>query len=734
MPAMFAVGDKLVDDPTVATFAAFGSFALVLLVEFGGPMRERLEAQLGLSIVTGGLLCLATLVSRSPWVAAAVTVAVAFGVLFAGVVSSVLAGATTSLLLAFILPVSLAGSPSSIPARVEGWGLACGAALLAMMLLWPAPAQDPLRRAAADACESLARRLRADVEFRLARGVDGTAAQHDAATAEARQAVAALYDAFLATPYRPTGLSTSARTTIRLIDELSWMTLIFEQSVALGSPVSSDSSVVAVKRAAATVLDRGAAVLRQSGGSAESLHEALSALRGAMQVMEADATVELPVARRRSDQNPRPDEDVDDARIQEFVTSLDPSFRAQELSFAVGLIGLNIERTAVAEGRSWWQRVLGHQPEGVAGPLTAAQERAGAHLERHSVWLHNSLRGALALGLAVLIADKSGVQHSFWVVFGTLSVLRSNALNTGQNAIRGVLGTVVGFAIGAVLLEVIGTNTTMLWALLPIVVLFAGIAPALISFAAGQATFTVTLVILYNIVQPAGWQLGLVRIEDVAIGCAVSLGVGVLLWPRGAGAALRTALAEAYNDSAHYLDSAVTYGALRCDGAHATSKLPAAEATLAAAASRRLDDTFRNYLAERGPKPVSLAEMTSLINGVAALRLAANAVVDLWQSDNEPSGDRAAARAELLASSALVRDWYDDLAVSLLDGRDLQPPLGHDKVADGRLINAVRQDLQTEDGASTAAAVRVIWTADHLDAARRLQQTIIGPARATSGH
>ncbi|MCW2873713.1 MAG: hypothetical protein JWL99_5033, partial [Streptomyces oryziradicis] len=47
-------------------------------------------------------------------------------------------------------------------------------------------------------------------------------------------------------------------------------------------------------------------------------------------------------------------------------------------------------------------------------------------------------------------------QHSFWVLLGTLSVLRSNALNTGQNAVRAVLGTVVGSVIGAGLLQLIG--------------------------------------------------------------------------------------------------------------------------------------------------------------------------------------------------------------------------------------------------------------------------------------
>ena len=189
------------------------------------------------------------------------------------------------------------------------------------------------------------------------------------------------------------------------------------------------------------------------------------------------------------------------------------------------------------------------------------------------MWLHNSLRGAAGLGLAVLAARLTGVQHSFWVVLGALSVLRSNALNTGQDAVRAMLGTVAGFIAGAALLVGIGTNTTLLWFLLPLAVFLAGVAPAVISFAGGQAAFTLTVVILFNILQPAGWRVGLVRIEDVALGVGVSLVVGVLFWPRGAAAALRQALAQAYADGAGYLASTVRSGMSRGDPS--TPALPA---------------------------------------------------------------------------------------------------------------------------------------------------------------
>ena len=97
-------------------------------------------------------------------------------ILFAGVVSSVLAGATTSLLLAFILPVSLSGPPRSIPDRVAGWGLAAAVSLLAISLMWPAPTRNPVRTSAIAACRALADRLRAEVAYVMSGGAADAAA------------------------------------------------------------------------------------------------------------------------------------------------------------------------------------------------------------------------------------------------------------------------------------------------------------------------------------------------------------------------------------------------------------------------------------------------------------------------------------------------------------------------------------------------------------------------------
>jgi hypothetical protein len=300
--------------------------------------------------------------------------------------------------------------------------------------------------------------------------------------------------------------------------------------------------------------------------------------------------------------------------------------------------------------------------------------------------------------------------------------------------VRGLAGTVAGFVVGAALVTLIGTNTTVLWLLLAPAVLLAGFAPAAISFAAGQGAFTVTLVILYNIIQPLGWRVGLVRVEDVATGCAVSLVVGLLFWPRGAAWALGDSLARAYRDCASYLSAAVAFGMGRCDAAAPAREAPLLDARRAAAAARRLDDTFRTYLAERGAKALPLAEATALVTGVAGLRLAAEAVLDLWQRDEGGAGDRAAARREIVTDAGLVTGWYEQLAASLGGAAQVPTPLGRSGLREGALFEVLDRDLAAPDHRASATAVRMIWTADHLEAARLLQGTLIGPAAKVAAH
>lgn len=727
MPLLFALGGRVIGSSEVATFSAFGAFAMLLLVDFSGPLRSRVQAQIALAVTGAVFVCLGTLASKPVWLAALAMAVIGFIVLFVGTVSSVLASASTSLLLAFILPVTIPGTLDSVGPRLLGWAIASVASVIAVAVLWPAPSREPLRGPAAAACRALAVRLRADVAYMLGDGDADLASDRQRAIAAADDAVSALHAGFLATPYRPTGLSTPARTVVRLVDELNWLNTVIAQAAKyLPSATPANKAACKVKSAAASVLEQGATLLSTTGGDPAEIEAALERLRRATAMVESTAMA-LPSRRSGTASGMASGTAVEDV-ASAFISALDPGFRAQELSHAVAQVGENIVLTAEAERRTWLQRVLGRQPGNLLGPFGAAVQRATGYLEWHSVWLRNSIRGAVALGIAVLLADLTGVEHSFWVVLGTLSVLRSNALSTGQTALRGVLGTVVGVAIGAGILFLIGDSPIVLWVLLPIAIFVAGVAPAAISFAAGQAGFTVVLVLLFNIIAPTGWTVGLLRIEDIALGCVVSLFVGLLFWPRGASAALRQSLAEAYDDGVQYLAASVAYGLGQCDDTAPQGPEPVAQSLRAAASSRRLDDTFRTYLAERGTKRRPLAQVAASVTGVAGLRLASDAIVEIWRGQKRVDGDRGAARVALGESVDRLSEWYREFGRQLVDRADVPRPLPQDPEIDARLAEAVTRDLSDDSGNATATAVRIIWTGDYLDVVRRLQPVIIGSA------
>lgn len=716
LPSLFALCAEGLHEPVIGTFAAFAAFSMLLLVDLAGPPAQRLRAHAALTAAWLVLVTLGTLAGQEPWSAVLATVIVGFLVLFSGVVSSVLAASTTGLLLAFILPVSAAAPLSQLPDRLYGVLLAGVTAMAAVALLWPRLPVNPLVRPAAAACRAAARQLHADATHFAAMARGETFTQCRLRARETATTAADLRKAFTATPYRPTGLSTGSRALVRLVDELTWLSAILAESgptSAEGPAADMDSA--AVREKAAAVLEVAADLLERPGGATDRLRSAAEELRKALSAMEDGAVGRLPawnVARREPD-------------LDTFLTGLDVSFRAQEVAFVVLQIAQNVETGRAADLRTWPERLFGHDPGSSTGAFRSARERATAHLEPHSVWLHNSIRGAVGLGVGVTIAETISVQHAFWVMLGTLSVLRSNALNTGQNVFRALGGTIAGSIVGAAVLQLIGQDRALLWVLLPIAVLGAGIVPAAISFAAGQAAFTLTLVILFNVAQPVGLSIIFFRIEDIAIGCAVSLVVGLFFWPRGASSAVSRALSEAYVDSARYLVGAVDYAVSRCTSSPSTREV-AQDERRAAAAARRLDDTFRTYLAERGSKAVPLGEMTTLVTGVVALRLAADAVLELWRraAEDLPAADRAAAQRELLLMAERALRWYQGLAEGLQGGGPVPEPLLADRELAARLVEAVRHDLRDEEGRATATGVRIIWTGDHLEAIRRLQDSL----------
>jgi uncharacterized membrane protein YccC len=211
------------------------------------------------------------------------------------------------------------------------------------------------------------------------------------------------------------------------------------------------------------------------------------------------------------------------------------------------------------------------------------------------------------------------------------------------------------FAVGAAVLVAIGHHSTVLWAVLPIAVLVAGYAPGALPFAIGQAAFTITITVLYNLIAPVGWKVGELRVEDVAIGVAVSAIAGVLFWPRGATGVVADDLADAFHSGGVYLVQATAWAL------GVRSQRPDAAATVVSATTR-LDDALRGLLSEQGTKRVAKEDLWRLTGAALRLRLMARALarIALHRAAKAEEGTRA-----VLAEAVRLAGEYDDLSARL---------------------------------------------------------------------
>jgi uncharacterized membrane protein YccC len=141
----------------------------------------------------------------------------------------------------------------------------------------------------------------------------------------------------------------------------------------------------------------------------------------------------------------------------------------------------------------------------------------------------NAIRCGLALGLAVLLTRLLKVEHAFWVVLGVLPVLNASRSSAARAFWQEQAGTLIGFLVGAAVMAIIGQHIGWYWLILPFVVFGSVYAASGRGLLPGQAAFTVFAVVLFCILSPNQKQTGILRLEDIAIGGAVSLAVGALV-------------------------------------------------------------------------------------------------------------------------------------------------------------------------------------------------------------
>jgi uncharacterized membrane protein YccC len=517
IPLAFAFADVLLREPQSLVFVMFGCFSLLVMSDFGGFRRPRALAYLTATVVGAALVALGTLVSSSSWLPAVVMLIVGFAISFSRIFGGYVAAANLGMLLSFVIAVTIPAPPDVIPARVGGWAMAGLISTVAALALWPRFERVMTNNLAAKALLAVA-----DLVEGMRPGAgDGNFTRLMEA---ARTTVQEARRAYAVMGKRPIAPARRDRAFVQLLIECERILDIIERPFnddhAAVRPDLTEgdrlvASVVAALRASAGVLKGGAKPDIRAIEAARLLH------RAALDQWAADQL-----------RSGRP--------IEEVLDGLDVDDTLRVVSYVTFTLG---RHAIIAAGAKL------DASDAAIDVLQAIR----THLESPSTVLQGSLRVAVGLAIAVFMARTLDLSHAFWVVLGTIQVLRSNALGTGRTIVLAVAGNAIGVVIGGLFALIAGSQPTVMWIAFPITVFLAAYAATTIGFMLSQAAFTVNLIIVFNLISPAGWQVGLVRIEDLLVGAFISLVVGLLLWPHGARRELARALGTVYRSLVEYM-------------------------------------------------------------------------------------------------------------------------------------------------------------------------------------
>ncbi len=675
VPVALFVSDELIGGAQAPLFTAFGTFSLLAMADFGGPPLRRIRAYVGGAVIGGALIALATPFSGHPLAAGLIALPVLFAIRFGGSFGAQFSAGVTAVTLSFVLAIAVEAPTSELDDRLLGWAIAGVFATAAALLMWPNWGR-----------EKLLRRL-GEVVAAFADGGFGERA------GEAQDLLNEFRER------RPSGVPIHA-TTLR--EERCFRHTISQLTrLAAMTPLPSGDSpeTHALHARMESELRACAAALagdREASPVVSELERDRLAHRAALQDRFRD--------RLEAGDDP-----------EAVLGQLDDSFPVRIASLIVMGICTNV---LILTGRPVpGARDLEIYPElemdSDSGWQTGMR-LARAWLRPGSARLRDAVRASIGLSAAVVVATATGVEHGFWVVLATLVVLRSNARGTGRTAFEVIGGTVAGFVIASVLIVAIGTGQAGLWVVLPIVVFASSYLPGAVNLAAGQAAFAVFVVVLFNLFEPVGWSVGLVRVEDVVLGAAISLVVGVLLWPRGATSAIRGAAIASYRCAGDYLASVIG------EAVPAAGPLAESPREQAMAATVLVADAIDQHRDEPGPQ-LGREQEFALLDGPRLIRAAADGWLAMRSIYPGPHGSATALheRAGLLGSEV------ERLALSVEQGRE-QPPL--ERPADlGRRVRAEAIEALGEWRRGSTGNLRIVWERDWIYIVEQALADLEGP-------
>lgn len=507
-------------EPVAATYALFAAVAMAGLSHIPGTGRQQAAVVVRLLPVAWVLVTAGTYLAVRTWSAVAGMLLIGFALAFVAAAGPRPAGAAPGLQLLYILPCFPPYAPDTLGARLAGATLGIGLLILAEVLLLPESRSRSYRELAAEAAGTAAR-CAAELErapFLLSA----------ASTAAARAAGESLRPSRVPEAERPAGpglreralahTGLTARTLLARLADLP-------APAAGRRPTAEGPDVLlAVSRAAAET----GALLSGAGGAGDAV--------GALRRTRAQAAA--------ADREPSTA-----AVLHRRAALLEVADAAVTLSTAADLAVRGRRAAAPAEtdpGRFWyaglsWPRLWWHRLAGNAGP--------------RSVYFQNAVRISLALAAARTVAGLGSLPHGFWAMLATLTLTRTTVAQTGATVRQALAGTLLGALAAAVVLALVGSDSSVYALALPIVMLVAFCVGPVRGVGWAQGLFTLVVAVVFAQLAPVTWRLAGVRVLDVVVGSMIGMVFGVLAWPRGGQGELHRAVVALLETTAATVES-----------------------------------------------------------------------------------------------------------------------------------------------------------------------------------
>lgn len=189
-------------------------------------------------------------------------------------------------------------------------------------------------------------------------------------------------------------------------------------------------------------------------------------------------------------------------------------------------------------------------------PTTAEMmETLRCNLTFDSVMFRHALRLAVVVTLAELIAALLHIPRGYWITLTALVALKPNFGGTTQTTVQRALSTIIGSIIGITAILLIHNQWAIAFSLLLLV--FTAMSVRSLSYTLFITLLTPAIILLLNMINAGGWQVGLLRIADSCVGGGLALIGSYLLFPSWERQQLPTQLAKTIRTNLAYFQQVI---------------------------------------------------------------------------------------------------------------------------------------------------------------------------------